>query len=190
MKRKSSIHIEKGNLGYCFHNTRQKPTANSIFSKEKNEYDNDALKAIEIYRNELKKRETAYTKRTGKKLHKNTITHLSAIVNLDERHTLNDLKKVADYLEETLGTKVFQIALHKDEGYVDEETGKEHINYHGHIEMLGLDDQGNSVRRKLTKSYLIELQNKVAELLQMERGINKWNGELITQERKRKDQND
>ena len=172
MKRKSSIHIEKGNLGYCFHNTRQKPTANSIFSKEKNEYDNDALKAIEIYRNELKKREIAYTKRTGKKLHKNTITHLSAIVNLDERHTLNDLKKIADYLEETIGTKVFQIALHKDEGYIDEEMGKEHINYHGHIEMLGLDDQGNSVRRKLTKSYLIELQNKVAEILGMERGIN------------------
>ena len=180
MDRKSSIHIEKGNLGYCFHNTRQKPTANSIFSREKNEYNNNALQAIELYKNELQKRQTAYTQRTGKKLHKNTITHLSAIVNLDEKHTLNDLKKVAGYLEETLGTKVFQIALHKDEGYIDEETGEKHINYHGHLEMIGLDEQGNSVRRKLTRSYLIQLQNKVSEILQMERGIN------YTKERKKR----
>jgi len=180
MDRKSSIHIEKGNLGYCFHNTRQKPTTNSIFSREKNEYNNNALQAIELYKNELQKRQTAYTQRTGKKLHKNTITHLSAIVNLDEKHTLNDLKKVAGYLEETLGTKVFQIALHKDEGYIDEETGEKHINYHGHLEMIGLDEQGNSVRRKLTRSYLIQLQNKVSEILQMERGIN------YTKERKKR----
>ena len=180
MERKSSIHIEKGNLGYCFHNTRQKPTANSIFKDEKIEFDNDAIKAIEIYKNELKKREIAYTKRTGKKLHKNTITHLSAIVNLDARHTLEDVKKIAEYLEQTLGTKVFQIAVHRDEGFIDEETGKKHINYHGHIEMLGLDDQGNSIRRKLTKSYLINLQSKVAEILGMQRGIN------YTKERKKR----
>ena len=170
--RKSSIHIEKGNLGYCFHNTRQKPTANSIFSQEKNEYDNDAVKAIELYKNELRKRETAYTKRTGKKLHKNTITHLSAIVNLNQTHTLEDLKKVADYLEESLDAKVFQVALHADEGYIDKETGEKHINNHGHIEMLALDSKGNSIRRKLTRSYLIQLQNKVAEILNMQRGIN------------------
>ena len=180
MERKSSIHIEKGNLGYCFHNTRQKPTANSIFKDEKIEFDNDAIKAIEIYKNELKKREIAYTKRTGKKLHKNTITHLSAIVNLDARHTLEDVKKIAKHFEQTLGTKVFQIAVHRDEGYVDEETGEKHINYHGHIEMLGLDDQGNSIRRKLTKSYLINLQSKVAEILGMQRGIN------YTKERKKR----
>ncbi len=172
MQRKSSIHIDKGNLGYCFHNTRQKSTTNSIFSTENNAYDNDAMVAMELYKTELNKREKAYTLRTGRKLHKNTITHLSAIVNLDERHTLDDVKKVAKYLEDTLGTKVFQIALHKDEGYVDDETNEKHINYHAHIEMLGLDEQGNSVRRKLTRSYLINLQSKVAEMLNMQRGIN------------------
>jgi len=180
MERKSSIHIEKGNLGYCFHNTRQKSTANSIFLTEKNEFDNDALKAVETYRNELKKRELAYTKRTGKKLNKNTITHLSAIVNLNKRHTLEDVKKVAKYLEQTLGTKVFQIAVHRDEGYIDKETGEKKINYHAHLEMLGLDEEGNSVRRKLTRSYLINLQNEVAKILNMQRGIN------YTKERKKR----
>ena len=172
MQRKSSFHYGKGNLGFCAHNDRSKPTANSIFSTKNNEYSCSAKEAIEIYRQELQKRTLAYTMRRNKKLHKNTITHLSAIINLDERHTLQDVQKFADYLEEILGTKVFQIAVHKDEGYVDEETGKKHINYHAHIEFLGLDEQGNSVRRKLDKSMLSHLQDKVAEILQMERGIN------------------
>lgn len=171
MKRKSSIHIEQGKLGYLFHNDRTKPTANSIFSQENNEYDNDAKTAIEIYRQELQKRSEAYTKRTGKKLNKKTITHLSAIVNLDKQHNLEDVKEIAKHLEEELGTKVFQIAVHRDEGYVDE-NGTPHINYHAHLEMLGLDEQGNSVRRKLNRQFLINLQDKVSEILQMERGIN------------------
>ncbi len=171
MERKSSIHIEQGNLGFLFHNDRSKPTANSIFSQEKNEYSCSAKEALEIYREELQKRSEAYTQRTGKKLHKNTITHLSAIVNLDEQHTLEDVKKIAEYLEQELDTKVFQIAVHRDEGYVEED-GTPHINYHAHLEMLGLDKQGNSIRRKLDRKFLINLQDKVAEILQMERGVN------------------
>lgn len=178
MGRISSIHIEAGNIGYLFHNDRSKPTANSIFSQEKNEYSTNAQTALKIYHDEMKKRTKAYTEKTGKKLPKNTLTHLSAIVNLDERHTLEDMQKVAKYLEETLGTKVFQIAIHKDEGYKDE-TG-EHINYHAHLEMLGLDENGRSVRKKLTRKYLIRLQDRVAEILQMERGIN------YTKERKKR----
>lgn len=172
MQRKSSIHISKGELSYCFHNTRQKQTSNSIFSTDNNIYDTDALKAIEIYRTELDKREQAYTSRTGRKLHKNTITHLSAIVNLNETHSLDDVKKVAEYLEKTLGTKVFQIAIHRDEGYIDEDTKEKHINYHAHLELLGLDEKGNSVRRKFSRSYLISLQSEVAKILNMDRGIN------------------
>ena len=172
MQRKSSIHIEQGNLGFLFHNDRTKPTANSIFSQEKNEYFNDAKTALEIYRQELQKRSKAYTKRTGKKLHKNTITHLSAIINLEQHHTLQDVKKIAEYLEQELDTKVFQIAIHKDEGYLDEETGEKHINYHAHLELMGLDTEGKSIRRKLDRKFLINLQSKVAEILQMERGVN------------------
>lgn len=178
MKRKSSIHIEAGKLGYCFHNDRSKPTANSIFTGEKNEVDRPAIEAVEVYRQELQKRTAAYTERTGRKLHKKTITHLSAVVNLDDRHRLEDVKRIADYLEQTLGTKVFQIAVHKDEGHI--ENGEPRINYHAHIEMLGLDDQGQSVRRKLTKRYLIDLQSQVAEILQMQRGHN------YTKERKKR----
>ena len=169
--RKSSFHYDKGYLGFCYHNDRSKPTVNSIFDESKNEYSHKAKEAIEIYRKELQKRSLAYTQRTGKRLNKRTLTHLSAIVNLDKRHTLEDVKKVAEFLEEDLGTKVFQIAVHKDEGYIDE-YGRPHINYHAHVEFLGLDENGNSVRRKLDKKRLSHIQDKVAEILGMPRGIN------------------
>jgi chromosome segregation ATPase len=167
----SSIHIEKGKLGYCYHNTRQRATKNSIFPENKVEYDNSAEDAIKIFRDELKKREIAYTKRTGQKLQKNLTKHLSAIVNLQKHHTLEDVKKVAEYLEKELNTKVFQIAIHRDEGWIDE-NGVKHVNYHGHLEFLGLDSEGRSVRKKLDRKFLIQLQDKVAEILKMKRGIN------------------
>ena len=165
----ASIHIGKGNAGFLSHNDRSRSTKNSIFSDEKNEVLNDAKKAFEIYREELKKRSEAYTLRTGQKLQKNTTTHLSAIVNLERFHTLFSLSRLILHLEDTLDTKVFQVAIHRDEGYIDE-NGKQHKNYHAHIEFMGIDSEGRSIRRKLTKKYLSDLQTKNAKLLMMERG--------------------
>ena len=167
----SSIHIEAGKLGYCFHNSRERKTVNSIFPENGIEVDNKAEDAIKIFKTELKKREQAYIRRTGKKLHSKTIKHISAIVNLEKHHTLQDVKKVAEFLEKELNTKVFQIAIHRDEGWIDE-NGVKHVNYHGHLEFLGLDSEGRSVRKKLDRKFLIQLQDKVAEILKMKRGIN------------------
>lgn len=175
----SSIHIESGNLGSIYHNDRSKPTLNSIFNDEPNEIDCTNKKAYQIYREELEKRTLAYTQKTKQNIQKNTVTHLSAIVNLNKNHNLNDLNELKNYLEKTLNTKVFQIAIHKDEGHID--TNNNQIkNYHAHIEFMGLDSQGNSVRRKLTKSYLSNLQTFTAQSLSMQRGIN------YTQEKKRR----
>ena len=171
MSAKSSIHIEQGHAGFLQHNSREKPTKNSIFFDEKNEYSCSAKQAFEIYRTELQKRTEAYTKNTNRKLHKKTITHLSAIVNLNQHHTLKDLQPLINYLEKTLDTKVFQIAIHRDEGHISDD-GKQIKNYHAHLEFMGIDSNGKSVRRKLTRKYLIELQSKTAELLNMERGKN------------------
>jgi chromosome segregation ATPase len=87
---------------------------------------------------------------------------------LQKHHSLYDVKKVANFLEEKLDTKVCQIAIHRDEGFKDENGVKK--NYHAHIEFLGLDQQGKSVRRKLTKNFLRELQTFTAKILGMERG--------------------
>ena len=54
----SSIHIEAGKLGYCFHNSRERKTVNSIFPENGIEVDNKAEEAIKIFRDELKKKRT------------------------------------------------------------------------------------------------------------------------------------
>jgi len=167
----SSIHIEQGKLGYVYHNSRENHTENSIFTDEENYCSADAKTAIKTYREELRKRSGAYTARTGRKLPSNTATHLSAIVNLNQNHTEQDAKKVVEYLEKNFDTKVFQYSIHRDEGHIDE-NGKQIKNYHMHIEFLGLDSRGQSIKRRLKKKELIQLQTDIANILGMERGIN------------------
>lgn len=169
MRRKASIHIQAGKITTLFHNSREHPTNNSIFSTEDNEITADGLTALALYRKELKIRIDRYVSRTKQKLQKNTITHLSSILNLEAHHRLKDLEPIKRYLEETLDTKVFQIGVHLDEGHVDE-NNLPRVNYHAHIEMLGIDSHGNSIRRKLTRKYLKNLQTVNAKLLGMERG--------------------
>jgi len=166
---KSSIHIENGNAGFLAHNDRSKATVNSIFKHNKNEIWNSKEDAFKMYRFELAARSDAYTKRTHQKLQKKTTTHLSAIVNLNENHNLDDVKKVASLLERELDTKVFQIALHRDEGHINDE-GEEVVNFHAHIEFMGLDQEGRSIRQKLKKKMLMDLQSETAMVLKMERG--------------------
>lgn len=168
MQPKSSIHIEPGKLGNMYHVTREQETVNSIFLMDNNEVSLDAKSAISLYRNTLRSRIGAYTSRTGQKLQKNAITHLSAVINLKEDHSLRDLDPVIDHLEGTLGTKVFLVGVHKDEG-IDLGNRKK-INTHAHLEMMGIDSMGQSIRKKLTRNYLIELQTIVAKLLNMQRG--------------------
>lgn len=151
MSRGSSGHITAGGSGYFYHNDRSHDTKNSIFSDEKNEYSCTATEAMKLYRQELSKRTKAYTTRTNQKLQKNIATHRSMIINLEKHHTLKDLEKVKDYLEVSLDTKVLQIAIHRDEGYVDKETGKAVKNYHAHIEMMGIDSHGISIAQHQVK---------------------------------------
>jgi len=177
--RKSSIHIERANLGEFYHNDRSKPTKNSIFSTKDNYCNRSGKDAMELYFSELKKRTELYQKRTGKKLHKKTITLFSSIINLNEKHTEKDLEKIVKFIEKRYNTKVIQFAAHTDEGHYDE-NGNPVINYHAHILFMGIDNHGASVRRKMDRKDLIDLQDKIAELLKMERGIN------YTKERKKR----
>lgn len=168
----SSIHIEAGASGYFAHNSRESKTVNSIFDDEKNFCSCTNAQAFETYKNELAKRTEAYKENFGRtKLHSKTITHLSAIVNFNKEHSPKDIKKICDYLENKFDTKVIQYAMHRDEGHISE-NGEKIKNYHAHIEFMGLDSKGNSVRRKLDKKALIELQSDVANILEMQRGKN------------------
>jgi len=129
---------------------------------------------------------------------------LSAIVNLEVHHTLEDLEPIKKYLEETFGTKVYQMAIHRDEGKLISQldgtefySGKNFFlnhddqqlyfdkkftklvpmdeyeiqkNYHAHIEMMGLDIDGNAIRQKMNRTALQILQTFTASTLKMQRG--------------------
>ncbi len=173
--RKSSIvleHHKDVSVGYFFHNSREKKTQNSIFSLDNNFTNRNGRDTIKVFWNELNKRIKKYTERTGRKLHKNTIKHISGIFNINENTTKKQIEKVIKYLEDSLDTKVIQYSIHKDEGHTDEQ-GNKKVNYHVHLEMLGIDSEGRSVRKKIDRKYLINLQTKVSELLEMERGVSK-----------------
>lgn len=206
---KSSIHIQKASNGAITHNSRENYSKSVVFTDEKNELWNDKKIAYEIFRNELKKRVEAYTNRTNQKLQKTAVTHLSAVVNLEQHHTLKDLEKIKDELEKVFDTKVFQMAIHRDEGKIKhKETGEYLVsgidffynpddkkyyskkdkhtflnelnindydiekNYHAHIELMGLDSNGQAIRQKMNRFVLSNLQDFTAQTLMMERGNN------------------
>jgi truncated hemoglobin YjbI/chromosome segregation ATPase len=170
--RKSSITLQHNKdvaVHYFYHNSREKPTANSIFKDNNNFTNRTATETLKTFWREFNIRKLKYEKEKNKKLPKNTIKHISGIFNLNEKHTKEDVKKVIEYLEETLDTKVVQYSIHSDEGYVDE-NGNKKVNYHAHLEMLGIDSNGRSIRKKITRQFLRELQTNVANILKMERG--------------------
>jgi len=167
----SSIHIDSGANGYFAHNSRESKTVNAIFDDEKNYCSCTNAEAFDLFKKELAIRSEAYQKRTGQKLQSKTVTHLSAIVNFNKEHTPENIKKLCDFLEKELDTKVIQFAMHRDEGHIAE-NGEKIKNYHAHIEFMGLDSQGNSIKRTLKKKELINLQSKTAEILGMQRGRN------------------
>lgn len=203
---KSSIHIQRAVEGSVGHNSREHFSYSVVFTDdgEENECTHTVDEAYSIYRDELKQRTQAYTERTGQKLQKTAVTQLSAILNLEQHHTLKDLEPIKKHLEKTFGTKVYQMAIHRDEGkliskidgtelysgkdfylntenkkfYFDKQFTKEIDlkdyeivkNYHAHIEMMGLDKDGNAIRQKMNKRVLKEMQTFVAKELKMERG--------------------
>ena len=206
---KSSIHIQKASNGAITHNSRENYSKSVVFTDEKNELWNDKKIAYQIFRSELKNRVEAYTNRTNQKLQKTAVTHLSAVVNLEQHHTLKDLEKIKDELEKVFDTKVFQMAIHRDEGKIKhKETGEYLVsgtdffynpddkkyyskkdkhtflneinineydiekNYHAHIELMGLDSQGQAIRQKMNRFVLSNLQDFTAQTLDMERGNN------------------
>ncbi|MFY4858914.1 hypothetical protein ACOTVL_10760 [Aliarcobacter butzleri] len=115
---KSSIHIQRAVEGSVGHNSREHFSYSVVFvdDGEQNECTHSVENAYKIYRAELKKRTQTYEARTGQKLQKSAVTQLSAIINLEQHHTLKDLKSIKKHLEKTFGTKVYQMAIHRDEG--------------------------------------------------------------------------
>ncbi|CBY83750.1 hypothetical protein [Helicobacter felis] len=62
----------------------------------------------------------------------------SAVVNIKPDTTMQDLERLATHFNTKYGFQCYQIAIHRDEGHIDDE-GKEQINQHAHLEFVTLD---------------------------------------------------
>ena len=60
----------------------------------------------------------AYKKETKQKIQKNKIFHHSIAIGLTESQGMQNAEKLAQWLEAKLGTKIYAVAIHNDEGYL------------------------------------------------------------------------
>lgn len=168
----SSINIEPSKINNTEHNTRfVSPT---YLLKEKSlgvEYDLNHEEAEVLYQSLLKEAVTNYTQRTGQQLQAKKL-RWSAVVNIKDTTTMDDLKKLTQKLYQEYGWQCYQIAIHRDEGHKDPDTGEIVYNLHAHLEFLMLNKKGIYCFKKgeWGKGKMSKLQDLVAEQLQMKRG--------------------
>ncbi|GMB96778.1 hypothetical protein [Helicobacter sp. NHP22-001] len=102
---------------------------------------------------------------------KSTRNLWSAVVNIKPTTTMQDLERLARHFKKEYGFQCYQIAIHRDEGHIDEE-GNVVINHHAHMEFVMLDEHtGKNVFRTIRPRHLRQIQSEVATILGMQRGV-------------------
>lgn len=91
-----------------------------------------------------------------------------AVVVIEDTTTMDDLKKLAKRFNDRFGIDVFQIAIHKDEGYKKSKDGIK-LNLHAHL-VADWTDHESGKSLKLNRNDMAEMQTICAEVLGMERG--------------------
>ena len=113
----------------------------------------------------------AYCKeKSGRKLQKNAMPIREAVVVIKENTTMQDLHNLSKRLEEELNIRIFQIAIHKDEGHYDKDTKEWKPNYHAHLVADWQDLQTGKTLKHQSFHYS-KMQDLAAECLEMERGV-------------------
>ena len=118
----------------------------------------------------LLKIESYCKEKSGRKLQKNAMPIREAVVVIKENTTMQDLHNLSKRLEEELKIRIFQIAIHKDEGHFDKETKEWKPNYHAHL-VADWQDLETGKTLKHQSYHYSKMQDLAAECLEMERGI-------------------
>ncbi|MFC3159341.1 hypothetical protein SAMN05443633_103262 [Chryseobacterium arachidis] len=170
---KTSINFKAAKSDSEAHNFRKKifdyirkdlTAKNEYWSEEKL---SDRLHKIESYCKE----------KSGRKLQKNAMPIREAVVVIKENTTMQDLHQLSKRLEEELQIRIFQIAVHKDEGHFDKESKEWKPNYHAHL----VADWQNLQTGKTLKHqsfHYSKMQDITSECLGMERGTEGSKGRL------------
>lgn len=108
-----------------------------------------------------------YHESTGQRMQSKATPIREGVVVVHQGTTMEDLKRLGKAYEERFGIKVFQIALHKDEGYMH---AKEWTpNLHAHLVFDWTDEKGKTI--KLNRADMVAMQTLTAEVLGMDRGV-------------------
>lgn len=106
--------------------------------------------------------------KTGRKMQAKATPIREAVVVIKDTTTMDDLKDLSKRLHDRFGIEVFQIAIHKDEGYMKSKDGIK-LNLHAHL-VADWTDHETGKSLKLNRNDMSEMQTLVAECLKMERG--------------------
>lgn len=171
MTRGSSINFKKGSAGFEHNDRTEEHEAKHLLPIEhrlENECDRSATESRELLKEMVENAKEKYQERTGQKLQAR-IFAVEAAINLEAHHTLKDVEKINEYLEQKHGLRAVQSSIHRDEGHIDDE-GKPEYNLHAHVVYCNLDKDGKTVLKGLEKDDFRELQTFVAKALNMQRG--------------------
>lgn len=174
MSQISSINFKKSFAINAEHNDRTLPPSYLIDNEKGAECDRNAEQARELKEQIIARAKETYTSRTGQRFQAKTY-EWSAVCNIKPDTTMDDLKRLAQHFSDKYSFQCYQIAIHRDEGHIGED-GKEQINHHAHLEFIMLDKNTgvNCFKmRDFPKSKMREIQSEVAEILGMQRGIDK-----------------
>ncbi len=130
--------------------------------------DNESWKVDEI-QNRYKSIAELTKEKTGRKIQAKATPIREAVVNLSAHHTMQDVKDLAEMLEESYGIKAFQIHIHRDEG-----KSRDDLNYHAHI-LWDWQDKETGKSFKLNRKDVSLIQDLTATSLGMQRGDLKEN---------------
>ena len=119
---------------------------------------------------QIQKIESYCKEKSGRKLQKNAMPVREAVVVIKENTTMQDLHNLSKRLEEELKIRIFQIAIHKDEGHYDKDTKEWKPNYHAHL-VADWQDLETGKTLKHQSFHYSKMQDLAAECLEMERGV-------------------
>ena len=178
----SSIHLKPAKLFSISHNSRTTIVSYLILDSKNNESNRSPEEAYARYFALYREAISNYMKRTGQKVQTRDEKMVwEAVVNLNPEHTLANLKELTELLHKTYGWQEIMTTIHRDEGHIDETTGKVIINHHAHIILFMLSKDGifRFKKRDFGKKQMAMLQTQVAHILKMKRGESKMKTKRI-----------
>lgn len=126
----SGINFKKSNAINTEHNDRTLPP-NYLLSDSLGVECNLSHDKARLLKNQIiSSAMETYTARTGQKFQSKSY-EWSAVVNLKPSSTMAEIEKLAAHLQEKYGFQCYQIAIHRDEGHINEQ-GEKVLNHHAH----------------------------------------------------------